>query len=277
VVHFLLQFPLLPCNPKQPREPVQVFAPLSDEHAFIVKGRDAKERTQIHVFLARDDATRDRWIAMLNRRSLRHQEALEKNIDWSTSLGIDNDLEEGDEIDPELALAMKQHKQAKAELQNVGDMTEADRAQAQHREQATRAQLNAMHSQLVSSVQKAEAIGAINQVKPTGKSVNSPTTGRFNVGDHVHIGSDTGEMWQVFEVLEGEGQGEVNYSLLASHGRGSNASLVTRKESELTFAESEAEPLSPVVAPKPRRRSPAGGGVMAALLSEIKTVVPKKQ
>lgn len=224
VVHFLLKFPLEPCNPKHPREPVQAFGALHNEHAFIVRGKDAKDHPQIHVFMTESDAERDQWIALLNRRSMKHEEAMEKDFMSTDGLVIEvDDIE--DKIDPALAAAMREAEaaraEAKAELEASDDKTEEEREAARRRlsvaesqEKEARKQLNAMHAQLMQSVKKAEAVG--QRKAPTtltrGKSRGSlgitgsglsegeaAHAGIFKVGDTVHIDGGS-EMWQVFEV-----------------------------------------------------------------------------
>jgi len=79
VVHFLIRFPLTPINPAKPKEPVIAFNPIPN--AFIVRGLDAKDKEQIHVFYATSDEERDRWVAILNSRSQRYVDHLKHNFE----------------------------------------------------------------------------------------------------------------------------------------------------------------------------------------------------
>jgi len=89
VVHFLLKFPLEPANPSRPLEPVEIFhgAPA----AFLVKGKNAKDEHAVHVFyvepadesedaLKRAEQERDRWIALINKRSTRYKHVLDETM-----------------------------------------------------------------------------------------------------------------------------------------------------------------------------------------------------
>ena len=69
VVHFVVQYPLVPMNPARPTEPVVPF--LAVPNSFIARGLDSKGEEKTHVFFTDSEESRDKWIKLLNTRSSR--------------------------------------------------------------------------------------------------------------------------------------------------------------------------------------------------------------